>query len=127
MATSTAKTNGKGKAADTKASQPGSPTTAKANPQPNGIEPTSIEEKMQRIEELKGLSGKRMLTVETLNNLKTFSFASSESAQLVIKDSEGKEFSTFNSNLIGLLTEHLRIMLEQKKAEIEAAILEYSL
>jgi len=36
----------------------------------------SIEERIQRVEELRSLTGKRQRTIETLNSLRTFNFGS---------------------------------------------------
>ncbi len=129
MATKT-KANGTGGAADTKAPASKTTSTTKTPPKPNGVEVKAtpdINERMQKVEQLRGVIGKREMVVDTLNNLKTFSFSASDSCQLIIQDSEEKKFSTFNSNLIGLLSEHLRGLLETKKADLDQQILSFEL
>ncbi len=87
----------------------------------------SLEERIQRVEELRSLTMKRQRTVETLHNVRTFSFASDDSCILTLKDSKGQSFETSNTNLVNLLTGFLTTLLSDKVSSLDDEILEFKL
>ncbi len=87
----------------------------------------SLEERIQRVEELRSLTMKRQRTVETLHNVRTFSFASDDSCVLTLKDSKGQTFETSNTNLINMLTGFLTTLLNDKVSSLDDEILEFKL
>lgn len=87
----------------------------------------SLEERIQRVEELRSLTGKRHRTIETLNNLRTFNFGSDDSCTLAIHDSQGHKFQTGNSNLVSLLKEYLQARLNEKVSALDDEIMEFKL
>ena len=99
-------------------------------PAPHKQEPTakpSLEERIQRVDELRSLTLKRQRTVETLHNVRTFSFASDDSCVLLLKDSKGQSFETSNTNLINLLTGFLTTLLSDKVSSLDDEILDFKL
>lgn len=87
----------------------------------------TLEERIQRVEELRSLTMKRQRTVETLHNVRTFSFASDDSCVLTMKDSKGQSFETSNTNLINMLTGFLTTLLSDKVSSLDDEILEFKL
>lgn len=87
----------------------------------------SLEERIQRVEELRSLTGKRHRTIETLNSLRTFSFGSDDSCVLMIQDSQGYKFQTGNSNLVTLLKDYLQTRLNEKVSALDDEIMEFKL
>lgn len=87
----------------------------------------SLEERIQKVEELRGLTLKRNVTVKTLNDLRTFAFTSDDSCKLEISDSTHKNFTTSNSNLINLLTNHLGALLKGKVTDLDEKIIEFEI
>lgn len=87
----------------------------------------TLEERIQRVEELRSLTMKRQRTVETLHNVRTFSFASDDSCILTMKDSKGQSFETSNTNLINMLTGFLTTLLSDKVSSLDDDILEFKL
>lgn len=87
----------------------------------------SLEERIQRVEEMRSLTMKRQRTVETLHNVRTFSFASDDSCVLTLKDSKGQTFETSNTNLITLLTGFLSTLLSDKVSSLDDEILDFKL
>ena len=87
----------------------------------------SLDERIQRIEEVRSLSLKRAKTIGTLGELRKFQFAQNESCTLEISDSANNMFSTGNSNLISLLSNHLLNLLQDKVKELDAQILNFDL
>lgn len=104
--------------------------TVKAPPKTNRKatkkEPT-LEERIQRVDELKSLTLKRQRTIETLHQIRTFSFASDENCLLSLRDSQNNIFETGNTNLIGLLKEYFILILNEKVSELDDEILAFSL
>ena len=78
-------------------------------------------------EKLKGLAGQRERLSSTLTELTKFKYNQSDSASFFIKDSNGLEFKTTNSNLIHLVTNHLKSTLENRKSEIETQLIAFEL
>jgi hypothetical protein len=87
----------------------------------------NLDDRMQKFEKLKGLAGQRERLSETLSELTKFKYNQSDSASFYIKDSVGLEFKTTNSNLIHLVTNHLKTTLELRKAEIETQLIAFEL
>ncbi|WP_435138395.1 hypothetical protein [Formosa sp. A9] len=87
----------------------------------------NLDDRIQKFEKLKGLATQRERLTETLNDLTKFNYNQDGSASFQIRDSHHLEFKTTNSNLIKLVTTHLQLTLEQRKAEIESAIVAFEL
>ena len=79
----------------------------------------TLEERIQRADELRSLTLYRQRTVETLHNIRTFSFASDDSCVLILKDSKAQSFETGNTNLINLLTAYLTTLLNNKVSALD--------
>lgn len=90
------------------------------------VQPT-LEERIQRVEELRSLTHKRHRTIETLHNIRTFNFASDDSCILILKDSQGQKFETGNTNLINLLKDYLVALLGDKVSSLDDEILAFKL
>lgn len=103
------------------------PKTLPQPEKPQNATKVSLEERIQRVEELRSLTGKRHRTIETLNNLRTFSFGSDDSCVLMIQDSQGHKFQTGNSNLVTLLKEYLQARLNEKVSALDDEILDFKL
>jgi hypothetical protein len=82
---------------------------------------------MQKFEQLQGLAKQRTRLSETLTDINRFKYNQSDSASFCIKDSSGLEFKTTNTNLIHLVTNHLKGTLENRKAEIEKKLVAFEL
>lgn len=87
----------------------------------------SLEERIQKADELKSLTLKRARTINTLHHLRSFNFASDDNCTLTITDSEHQQFETSNSNLIGMLKEHLISVLSNKVSELDDEIIAFNL
>jgi len=87
----------------------------------------TLEERIQRADELRSLTLKRQRTVDTLHNIRTFSFASDDSCVLILKDSKGQSFETGNTNLINLLKDYLTTLLNDKVSALDDEILGFTL
>ncbi len=87
----------------------------------------SLEERIQKADELKSLTMKRQRTIKTLHHIRTFSFASDDNCTLTISDSERQEFETSNSNLINMLKDYLIKVLSDKVSELDEEILAFNL
>ena len=92
-----------------------------------GFTTITLEEKIQRIGELKSLTDKRNYVIDTLHELRSFSFASDESCVLLINDNQGHKFQTGNTNLVGLLKDHLEVLLNDKVSALDDKILGFKL
>lgn len=89
--------------------------------------PITLEEKIQKAEELKSLTEKRHRTITTLHGLRSFNFASDDSCVLVISDSQGHKFQTSNTNLVSLLENHLERLLNDKVSALDSEIMGFKL
>lgn len=98
-----------------------------AEAKPQNTAKVSLEERIQRVEEIRSLTGKRYRTIETLNNLRTFSFGSDDSCVLIIQDSQGHKFQTGNSNLVSLLKDYLQATLSDKVSALDDEIMGFNL
>ncbi len=98
------------------------PATAKKE-----VKPVTLEERIQKVDELKSLTEKRYRTITTLHSLRSFSFGSDDSSVLVISDSQGHKFQTGNTNLVNLLKDYLEVLLNDKVSALDDEILQFSL
>lgn len=87
----------------------------------------SLEERIQRVEEKRPLTGKRSRTIETLNHLQTFRFGRDDSGVLIIQDCQGHKFQTGNSNLLSSLKDYLQVTLNGKASTLDDEIMRFSL
>ncbi len=87
----------------------------------------NLDDRMQKFEQLKGLALQRTRLFDTLTDLNRFKYNQSDSASFFIKDSSGLEFKTTNTNLIHLVTNHLKGTLEHRKSEIEKQLISFEL
>ena len=87
----------------------------------------SLETRIQKFEQLRGLAGKRERLNSTLNELTRFNYNQDGSCSFSLKDSIGLEFRTTNSNLVQLVTRQLQAILEKRKIELEQEILAFEL
>ena len=85
----------------------------------------SLDEKINRFEKLRGLANQRERLVNTLNELTKFNYNHAESSTFSLKDANGLEFKTTNSNLIKLIATELQQTLETRKTQLEKQILEF--
>ncbi len=102
-------------------------TTAKVTIAKQALPQLNLEDRIQRVTELQGLTAKRARVLETLNRLRTFKFSGDDSAMLEIKDAANNKFNTSNNGLIGLLSEHLETLLQSKLDELNKVIIEFTL
>ena len=86
------------------------------------VKHTSLEERLENFERMKGLASQRARLADTLNELNIFKYQNSDSCIFQLKDENGKEFKTTNNNLIKLVTDVLKDQLTSRKDEIEKAI-----
>lgn len=136
MATATMKRNGVEKKTDqkvvpsTKAKTPEKQTstvTKELAQQAVGKQPISLDERINSFEKLKGLATQRERLVSTLGNLNKFTYNQGHSSKFMLRDENGEEFITSNTNLIKLVTTELQETLSQRKLEIEKEILGFEL
>ena len=105
-------------------------TIAKEQPKPDQsiVKPMiNLDDRMQKFEQLKGLAHQRERLSTTLTELNRFKYNQSDSASFYMKDSQGLEFKTTNTNLIQLVTNHLKATLENRKGEIEKQLIAFEL
>ncbi len=94
-------------------------------PLPENKAKITLEERIQRVEELRSLTMKRQYTIGTVHNLRSFHFASDDSCNLVLTDSQGHKFQTGNTNLIALLKDYLEKVLKDKVSALDDEILDF--
>jgi hypothetical protein len=84
----------------------------------------SIEEKIQRVEDLTTLIDKRRKLLESRRSLQSFRVAADGfSNQLTLVDmTSHSEFKTYNAAVISRVMEVIRASVEEKLSEIEAQI-----
>ncbi|MET2985627.1 hypothetical protein [Aureibaculum conchae] len=87
----------------------------------------NLDDRIQRLEKLKGLAANRERLAQTLTELTKFNYNQDGSGSFFLKDSRNLEFKTTNTNLIKLVTTHLQSTLEQRKSEIEEQIVQFEL
>lgn len=97
-------------------------------PQPQAEPPlVNLQDKLEKLEQMKGLAQQRARLNQTLTELNKFKYNQSESVRFEIVDSQNLSFKTTNSNLITLVTNHLKGTLETRKTEIEKQLIEFEL
>ncbi|MBC31426.1 MAG: hypothetical protein CMH48_11345 [Muricauda sp.] len=87
----------------------------------------NLDDRIQNFEKLRGLATNRELLVSKLNELTKFNYNHDGSSQFSLRDSNGLEFRTTNTNFIHLVTSKLQETLEKRKLEIEAQIIQFEL
>ena len=126
-----AKTAVKAKLTEEAKTTPVNVTMAKAKEVPVAavpvLAPVSLDDRIQNFEKLRGLANNREQLVNKLNELTKFNYNHDGSSQFTLRDSNGLEFKTTNTNFINLVTTRLQQTLEQRKQEIETQILEFEL
>lgn len=112
-------------------STPVSRETVKTETKEQQTEPVkevvNLDDRIQKFEKLRGLANNRELLVGKLNELTKFNYNHDGSSQFTLRDSNGLEFKTTNTNFIHLVTSKLQETLESRKQEIEARILDFEL
>lgn len=93
--------------------------------QPN--KETSLEERIDKFEKLRGIANQRERLVHTLTELARFNYNSADSCTFSLKDAAGLEFKTTNTNLIKLVAGELQNILEARKTELEKQLIEFKL
>ena len=140
MATATVKPKTNGTAKSSNTSTKAKPT-AKAKPiQPSNdvkdilakeginMQPiVSLADKLQKFEKMKGLANQQEKLATTLTDLTKFKYNQGDSCVFLIRDEEGKEFKTSNTNLIGLVTNQLVHTLQLKKKDVETKLLAFQI
>ncbi len=91
------------------------------------IIPVNLDDRIQKFEQLQGLAKQRERLASTLTDLNKFKYNQSDSSTFFIKDSDGLEFKTTNTNLIHLVTNQLKHTLETRKTEIEKQLIAFEL
>ena len=87
----------------------------------------NLDDRIQKFEKLRGLANNRELLVGKLNKLTKFNYNHDGSSQFTLRDSNGLEFKTTNTNFIHLVTSKLQETLENRKQELEEQILQFEL
>ena len=82
-----------------------------------------LNRQIKTLIELRTLATQRERLVSTLGNLNKFTYNQGHSSKFMIRDENGEEFITSNTNLIRLVTTQLQETLSQRKLEIEKEIL----
>lgn len=87
----------------------------------------TLEKRIQKVEELRSLTEKRQRLIATLNQLRTFNFASDDNCNLMLTDGQGQKFHTSNSTLIGLLKDYFMSLLNDKVSALDDEIMAFKL
>lgn len=87
----------------------------------------NLQTKLEKFEQMKGLAQQRERLNETLTEINRFKYNQSESVRFEIVDSQNLSFKTTNTNLITLITNHLKATLETRKTEIEKQLIAFEL
>lgn len=89
--------------------------------------PVNLDDRMHKFEQLQGLARQRERLSTTLTSLTKFKYNQNDSCTFYIKDSDGLEFRTTNTNLIQLVTNNLVHILNTRKTEIEKQLVAFEL
>ncbi|MGH1384318.1 hypothetical protein [Kordia sp.] len=108
------------------ATKPTNGTAQKPEAKPQK-QPVNLDERIHRLEKLKGVASQRERLVETLSSLTRFNYNTGGSNSFSLIDASGIEFKTTNSNLIMLVANTLQQTLEERKAELEKQLMEFEL
>ncbi|KAB8154247.1 hypothetical protein EZY14_007365 [Kordia sp. TARA_039_SRF] len=106
---------------------PASKTPPKTHTKPAETPVVNLQDKLEKLEQMKGLAQQRTRLNSTLTELNKFKYNQSESVRFEIVDSQNLSFKTTNSNLITLVTNHLKATLETRKSEIEKELIAFEL
>ncbi|TCI93600.1 hypothetical protein [Tenacibaculum sp. M341] len=87
----------------------------------------NLDDRMLKFEQMKGLAHQRERLNNTLSELNKFKYNQSDSASFEIVDSQKLSFMTTNTNLIHIVTNHLKSTLESRKREIEKQLIDFEL
>lgn len=83
----------------------------------------SLDERIQRVEDLSMLIERWRKLTETRRNLQTFNLgADGMGATVFLRDASGKEFKTSNSPVVSAVTEEIKNTLDAKIREVEQQI-----
>lgn len=83
----------------------------------------SLDERIQRVEDLGMLIDKWRKLTETRRNLQTFNLgADGMGATVFLRDASGKEFKTSNSPVVSAVSEEIKNTLDAKIREVEEQI-----
>lgn len=118
----TAKTNGIGKPP-----VPEVKTIPVPQPKKEETAKPSLEDRIQKVEELRSLTYKRQRTIDILHQLRNFQFASDDNCVLMLSDGQNQKFQTNNSNLIALLRDYFTSLLNDKISALDDEILNFKL
>lgn len=111
-----------------KSATPAIATTPVAEKKPKqAANPPSLEERIQKVEELRSLTFKRQRTIDILHQLRNFNFASDDNCTLMLTDGQGQKFQTCNSNLINLLRDYFATLLNDKVSALDDEIILFEL
>lgn len=94
---------------------------------PQDVKTVNIDDRINKFEKLRGLADQRERLNTTLLDLTRFNYNQGGSSTFYLRESDGKEFKTTNTNLISLVTEILQQTLEARKKELEAEIISFDL
>ena len=139
MATATVKQNGTAKktqsAIAVKTAEKAKATESKSTPVTKKLaedaitnpKPISLDDRINKFQKLQGLTNQRERLMMTLTNLTKFKYNNGDSCVFLIRDENGEEFKTSNTNLIKLVTNHLQDTLLVRKNQLEEEILKFEL
>ena len=92
------------------------------------LKPVNIEDRIKRINRLMDLGRQRESLLARKSQIEEFYFGSDKlKDRLSIIDSRGKTFETSNSNLIEMISEHLKMLVTEKIEQVEQLIIEAEL
>ena len=87
---------------------------------------TTLEERIQHVDELKALVDRRQIFVKKRAHIRQFQFGADEhSAELTIADRSGREFTTGNGHVIKILVDGLEKIISKKVAELDTEIMSF--
>ncbi|MFK7750251.1 MAG: hypothetical protein AB8B65_17810, partial [Kordia sp.] len=89
--------------------------------------PLSLDDRINNFQKLQGLANQRERLMHTLNSLTKFKYNNGDSSIFLIRDENGEEVKTSNTNLSKLVTNHVQDTLLVRKDEIEKQILQFEL
>ncbi|KAB8155081.1 hypothetical protein EZY14_004145 [Kordia sp. TARA_039_SRF] len=89
--------------------------------------PISLDDRINKFQKLQGLTNQRERLMITLTSLTKFKYNNGDSCVFLIRDENGEEFKTSNTNLIKLVTNHLQDTLLVRKNQLEEEILKFEL
>lgn len=82
----------------------------------------TFEERLHRLNQLWELQGKYAKLDATSTKLNAFTIDAAETSELQIEDSEGKTFTTSNSEIIGEVIEFIKKIITDKRKALQPLI-----